>query len=191
MPVKKNTKKVVSKQDRKEIRDAVGSIPGLIIEHVSFDKNNSLGEDIVNDDNEKITHNKRFMLSDEKRREQQKKKNTMFIGVGVVLLVLALLWVINIKSFFFDSKHSISNEETLLGTIKNDFDNTIGKLEKQNPTTSSPSPTKIILEKDLQSALLAGLASVSSTSSTLSTSSSTKDFPTAKTVTSTNTNSTP
>jgi len=192
MPVKKTIpperdkpKKVISKHDRKEIREAVGSIPGLIIEHVSFDQNNSMS-----DENENINHNKRFMLSDEKRREHQKKKNTMFIGVGIVILVLAGLWIINMKSFFFDNKHSISSEEALLGTIKNDFDATIGRLNAAPTETSSP--PKTVPEEDLKSALLAGFASVSSTSSTVSSTPEIKDFPTAKTVTSTtSTKSTP
>lgn len=191
MPVKKTTKKVVSKQDRKEIRDAVGSIPGLIIEHVSFDQNNSMNDDDIRDDeNENNSHNKRFMLSDQKRREHQKKKNTMFAGVGIVLLLLIGLWIVNMKTFFFDNKHNISNEEALLGTIKNDFNTTIGRLEKQPLVTSSP--PKAIREEDLKSALLAGLASVSTTSSSASSTLGAKDFPTAKTVSSTtSTKSTP
>ncbi len=195
MPVKA-TKKTVSQKKRKEIREAARSIPGLIIEHVSFDQNNS------QDNNETPGHNKKYMLSDAKRREHQKKKNTMLIGVGIVVAVLIGLWLVNMKSFFFDSKHSISSEEALLNSIRNDYNSTIGLLEERPKVVSSTLENirqEELQKENLKAALLAGLLATSSTTSTETTSTNTtttstietNDFPTSKTVTNTNTNSIP
>ncbi len=194
MPVKKTTKKSVSKQDRKEIREAARSIPGLIIEHVSFDQNTSMNDD------EGTNYNKKYMQSAEKRREHLKKRNTMLFGVGIVVLVLCGMWILNMKSFFFDSKHSISSEQALLSSIRNDYNNTVGLLSAQTTETSSTEPVATEKPVDLRAALIAGLEAASTSSSTLGTATSSTttstaestNFPTAKTVTSTtNTTSTP
>ncbi len=197
MPVKA-TKKTVSHEKRKEIREAARSIPGLIIEHVSFDQNNSM-----DNNNETPTHNKKYMLSDAKHREHQKKKNTMLMGVGIVVVVLIGLWIVNMKSFFFDSKHSISSEEALLSSIRNDYNSTIGLLGERPQVVSSTLEAikqEELQKENLKAALLAGFLSTSSTTSTEMNSISTSttstldinDFPTSKTVTSTtSTKSTP
>ncbi len=184
MPVTKPNKKIVSQEKREEIREAVGSIPGLLIEHVPFDQNNS--ED---DEDNDINHNKKYMLSDEKRREHKKKKSTMFFGVGIVVIVLGVLWIVNLKTFFFDSKHSLSNEGLLLDKIKNDYNNTLGKLGERPEIVSSTVNAineQTIPEADLKAALLAGLASISTTSSTASsTATSTVDVVSTTSTTST------
>ncbi len=197
MPVKA-TKKTVSHEKRKEIREAARSIPGLIIEHVSFDQNNS-----VDNNDETPKHNKKYMLSDAKRREHQKKKNTMLIGVGIVIAVLIGLWIVNMKSFFFDSKHTLSSEEVLLNNIRNDYNSTVGLLDERPKVVSTTLENirqEELQKENLKAALLAGFLSTTSTTSTesLSTSTSTSstieknDFPTSKTVTSTtSTKSTP
>ena len=123
------------------------------------------------------------MMSDEKRREHRKKKTGVFVGVGIIVLVLCILWVMNIKSFFFDSKHSTSVEESLLGSIKNDFENTVGQLSERpsivsstvEAITSSTATQDQQQEEKLKAALIASLVAEvnSSTSSTVSTSSTT------------------
>lgn len=167
MPVKAS-KKTISQKKRREIHDAAASIPGLIIEHVAFGKNSSARDSGNND-----RPNKRYMLSDEKRREHQKKRTTVAIGVGSVVLILAILWVVNIKTFFFDSKHSISVEETILKAVKNDFKSTVGTISEDKPTIAS-STENILQTASLQAALIAGLeASSTSSPATSSTTSST------------------
>ena len=161
MPVKAN-KKTISQKKRKEIHDAASSIPGLIIEHVAFGHKASSGGD---EDNRP---NKRYMLSDEKRRERQKKTSTVAIGVGIVLIVLGILWVINLKTFFFDSKHSTSIEQEILNAVKTDFKETVGTVTKDRPTIAS-STENVIETANLQAALIAGLASASASSTTSST----------------------
>ncbi len=158
MPVKK---KPVSSKKRKEIRDAANSIPGLIIEHVSFEKNEPGPSD---QKNTKSPH--KYMLSNEKRLEHQKKRLTVFIGVGVVVLALVALWVVNVRTFFFDTKHTLSNEEQLIDKIKKNFDNTVGLVSEARPTFSSTTETKAPTPEALKAAVLAGLLSASSSTST-------------------------
>ncbi len=170
MPVKKT----VSSKKRKEIHEAANSIPGLIIEHVTFaDKEN-------NPEQNKSKH--KYMLSVEKQREHQKKRFTVFIGVGTVMLVLGVLWVFNIKTFFFDSKHTLSQEEELLGTVKQNFDNTVGLVTANADTLATSSrQEEVVSAEQLKAALIAGLL-VSSTPATTSTS-STPPFTTTTTST--------
>ncbi len=162
MPVK-SSKKIVSKKKRKEIHDAVGSIPGLIIEHVAFSENSQKSEDTGND-----RPNKKYMLSAQKYNEQRKKQRTVFIGVAIVILALATLWILNIKTFLFDSKNTISVEEKILKTVKDDFKSTVGSVSDQRPSITS-STNEEIQTANLQAALMAGLATMNTNTSTSST----------------------
>lgn len=164
MPVKK---KSVSSKKRKEIRDAANSIPGLIIEHVSFEKTQA------NTAEQKNTKSpSKYMLSNEKRLEHQKKRLTVFIGVGIVVLALGTLWVVNVRSFFFDTKHTLSNEEQLVNKIKQNFDTTIGQVTPR-PTLASSTQNAPVDTETLRAAVIAGLLSASSTTPTSSSSTTT------------------
>lgn len=154
MPVKK---KSVSPKKRKEFREAANSIPGLIIEHVSFKEDNSL-------DN-KTKPSSKYMLSNEKRLEHQKKRLTVFIGVGIIVLALGALWVVNVRSFFFDTKHTLSNEEQLVDKIKKNFDTTVG-LVTPRPTLASSTQNIPVNTETLRAAVIAGLLSASSSTTT-------------------------
>jgi len=174
MPVKKPHKKTVSSKKRKEIREAANSIPGLLIEHVSFDEN-------TGDDNREFTQpSHQYMLSPEKRLEHQKKRFTVFVGVSTIVLALCILWFVNIRSSFFDSKFSTSTEEQLLSNLKQNFENTVG-LVTERPTTSQTTTTPVN-EEQLKAALLAGLLA-SSTTSTVNTTSTVSTTTTSTTST--------
>ena len=180
MPVKKTKKKSVSPKKRKEIREAANSIPGLIIEHVAFD------ESPDNNNREPINPSHKYMISAEKRREHQKKRFTVFVGVGTVVLALCILWFVNIRSSFFDSKFSTSNEEQLLSNLRQNFENTVG-LVADRPiilATSTPTSTQSVNQEQLKNALLAGLRA-SNTTSTASSSVSTSTVQSNTTTTST------
>lgn len=149
MPVKKN-KKSLSTKKRKEIREAANSIPGLLIEHVSFTNT----DDQSKKSEAKI--NQKYMLSPEKQKEQQKKRFTVFLGVGTIVIALFSLWVFNIRSFFFDSKHTLSNEEQLIDKLKKNFDSTVG-LVGSPPTLPTSTPEKNLNIETLKAAVIAGL----------------------------------
>jgi len=161
MPVKKTPKKSVSQKKRKEIHEAANSISGLLIEHVSFDENS-------NDTNREFNPpSHKYMLSAEKRREHQKKRFTVFVGVGTVILALCILWFVNIRTFFFDSKFNTSTEEQLLSNLKQNFENTVG-LVGERPTTLVTT-TRPVDQEQLKAALIAGLLASSTTSTASST----------------------
>lgn len=175
MPVKK---KSVSPKKRKEIREAANSIPGLIIEHVSF-KNSDASSHTKH-----ATQMSKYMLSEEKRIEHKKKRIAVFIAVGTIILALLVLWFVNISSFFFDTKHTFSNEEQLIDKIKQNFDTTVG-LVSPRPTLPSSTENATVSTETLRAAVIAGLLSTSSTISSTTLTTSTKEFEITTTTTST------
>lgn len=179
MPVKK-AKKTVSSKKRKEIHEAANSIPGLIIEHVAFNKDE--------EPQEKERSNHKYMLSVDKQKEHQKKRFTVFVGVGTIMLVLCGLWFLNVKTFFFDSNYNISKEEQLLNTVKQNFDNTVGLVAGNKGATTTTNP-EVLSKEHLKAALIAGLL-VSSTPSSATSSATTTSTTSTPVMTTTSTTST-
>lgn len=130
--------KKISKQERSDIKDAVNSIPSLIIEHVSFSDSSSMDNENTNEDPKQ-----KYVLSHEKTKENIKKRNTILVGVGIILSVLIAMWILNVKTFFFDVTRTTSKEAQLLKTMKENFNSTVNLVSPTVATSTASSTSEL------------------------------------------------
>lgn len=118
-PAKKRPakKKAVKNTVKKEISQAVDAIPGLIVEHASFEKTKSIKKPPAKPEPK---HQVAYDY-----QEQMKKKSLLWFGVILLSAVIFTMWILNIKTAIFDL--GFKNEpidQGMVEQMKNDWEET-------------------------------------------------------------------
>lgn len=108
-PSKRTARKKSAKKDKrikKEIKEAVDKIPGLIFESAVF---NRPAENLVY--RELASAEPRFWP--EANRQEQRRRSMMWTGVIVLTLIVFGLWLFNLRAVFGDTLRGKTTEKSL------------------------------------------------------------------------------
>lgn len=140
MPVTKKKKNNSSgkKRIKKDIAEAAKIIPDLIVEHVDFENR----EEEPENTKETITAKRPTVAPP---RFQKQKTAIAAIGVGVITLVVLFVWVINLKTSFYDFKFKPNEELSIWKETKSELENIISDTKKNLNSAVDESEIKSIL----------------------------------------------
>lgn len=171
----------ITKQERENIKQAVSSLPGLIIDRVPFVEEAAKWQPKQNEEPKKNN----FVAPPAKQKPvsqpvplprawssplEQKKRNLLWFLVGTLSVFILTLWIVNVRSQVSDANFNFGSEETLWQNAKEDFKTFVTPTDFPKPPekTNELSPTE---EEKIKQVLLENLTllSVESTSTASST----------------------
>lgn len=171
----------ITKQERENIKQAVSSLPGLIIEHAPFGEKTAQWQPTVVE----IPKKNNFVTPSAQEKPvstpsplprawssplEQKKRKLLWFLVGTLSVFILTLWIVNVRSQVSDANFNFGSEEMLWQNAKEDFKTFVTptdfpKLPEKTPELNPTEEEKIkqILAENL---LLLTATSTTSTSKT-------------------------
>jgi len=162
---KKRKKTVkISKQQRKDIKQAANSLPSFIIERVPFAVESP--KPPVERKEMEIPQPKKKELNPSaynSQFEQQKRKLLWFV-VGTIMIFIVSLWVVNVRTQVTDAGFNFGSEEKLWQAAKEDFQSMV--KTPQLPITQTQDTLLPEEEEKIKQILAENLILLSATSTT-------------------------
>lgn len=161
---KKKGKQTKNAAVKKNIKQAVDNIPQMIVREIQEKKPTW---DAYTQENTPLYKSATY------HKAQRKRKAIVWMGVGIVTIVICLMWFFNISTLVYDTKQKPAQEKQLLNIANQEiqalFAGTVSSITPETTPTEEDNTADVSTIKNTLSSILGAFMTTTSTSSTVAT----------------------